>query len=173
MIIFFLFENISLKKYQYTWLNSFAKFTNIQKNFEIDYLGISNKNIQKHIIIHAKKNNLNKDISIPSKILKDILIIIIGFISFNEYKKAKSIKIRPLIAYQNVRNIKRSNPNDCKLIPYYKDIYNDDIVVQYKPGGGGFLSCAAYISSFFILFKNRFINFACYMFFHFLFLFLF
>jgi len=21
--------------------------------------------------------------------------------------------------------------------PYYKDIYNDDIVVQYKPGGGG------------------------------------
>ena len=47
VIIFFVFENASLKKYQYTWLNSFAKFTNIEKNFEIDYLGISNKNILK------------------------------------------------------------------------------------------------------------------------------
>ena len=51
VIIFFVFENVSLKKYQYTWLNSFAKFTNIKNNFEIDYLGISNKNIQKKIFI--------------------------------------------------------------------------------------------------------------------------
>ena len=27
-------ENFSLNPYQYTWLNSFAKFTNISKNFE-------------------------------------------------------------------------------------------------------------------------------------------
>ena len=45
VIIFFIFENVSLKKYQYTWLNSFAKFTHIEKNFEIDYWGISNKEI--------------------------------------------------------------------------------------------------------------------------------
>ena len=37
VIFFFIFENISLKKYQYTWINSLAKFTNIQKNFEVDY----------------------------------------------------------------------------------------------------------------------------------------
>ena len=30
-------ENISLNNYQYTWLNSLAKFTDIEKNFEIDY----------------------------------------------------------------------------------------------------------------------------------------
>ena len=49
-LIFFILENIALKPYQYTWLNSFAKFTNIEKNFEIDYWGISNKKLQKEII---------------------------------------------------------------------------------------------------------------------------
>ena len=49
-----------MKKYQYTWLNSFAKFTNIEKNFEIDYLGISNKNIQKEILVYSKKNSNNE-----------------------------------------------------------------------------------------------------------------
>ena len=132
VIIFFLFENISLQKYQYTWLNSFAKFTNIQKNFEIDYLGISNKNIQKHIIIHAKKNNLNKDTCIYGGLYTDVFLEKRGFTCFNEYKKVDSTKTRPFYAYQNVRNIKRSNPNDCKLIhveKYNYLFYNDDIVV--------------------------------------------
>ena len=43
-----------------------------------------------------------------------------------------STKTRPFYAYQNVRNIKRSNPNDCKLIhveKYNYLFYNDDIVV--------------------------------------------
>ena len=31
---------------------------NIQKNFEIDYWGVSNKNLNKKIIEHANKNNI-------------------------------------------------------------------------------------------------------------------
>ena len=58
MVFFFIFENISLKKYQYTWLNSFAKFTNIQKNFEVDYMGISNKNLQNKINEYSLKQYL-------------------------------------------------------------------------------------------------------------------
>jgi hypothetical protein len=131
VIIFFVFENASLKKYQYTWLNSFAKFTNIEKNFEIDYLGISNKNIQKNIIIHAKKNNLNKDICIYGGPYTEVFLEKRGFTCFNEYTKVDSIKTRPFYAYQNVRNVKRSNPNDCKLIHLEKYNYlffNEDIV---------------------------------------------
>ena len=30
-------ENISINPYQYTWMNSFAKFYDINKKFEIDY----------------------------------------------------------------------------------------------------------------------------------------
>jgi len=131
VIIFFVFENASLKKYQYTWLNSFAKFTNIKNNFEIDYLGISNKNIQKNIIIHAEKNNLNKDICIYGDLYTEVFLEKRGFTCFNQYAKVDSIKTRPFYAYQNVRNIKRSNPNDCKLIHLEKYNYlffNDDIV---------------------------------------------
>ena len=35
---FFVLENYSLNSYQYTWMNSFAKFKDIEKKFEIDYL---------------------------------------------------------------------------------------------------------------------------------------
>ena len=54
-IIFFTLENISLNPYQYTWLNSFAKFTKIQKNFEIDYWGVSGKNLSQKISEYVKK----------------------------------------------------------------------------------------------------------------------
>ena len=47
LILFFIMENFALNPYQYTWLNSFAKFTDIEKNFEIDYWGVSSKNLQK------------------------------------------------------------------------------------------------------------------------------
>ena len=102
-----------------------------KNNFEIDYLGISNKNIQKNIIIHAEKNNLNKDICIYGGPYTEVFLEKRGFTCFNEYTKVDSIKTRPFYAYQNVRNIKRSNPNDCKLIHLEKYNYlffNDDIV---------------------------------------------
>lgn len=55
LIIFFIFENVNLNPYQYTWLNSFAKFSKIEKNFEVDYWGLSNKNITKKIIEFTEK----------------------------------------------------------------------------------------------------------------------
>ena len=59
LILFFIIENKSLNPYQYTWLNSFAKLTNIQKNFEIDYWGVSNKNLQKKIVEYVEEYNLD------------------------------------------------------------------------------------------------------------------
>ena len=50
LIAFFISENINLNPYQYTWLNSFAKLNKIEKNFEVDYWGVSNKNIQKKLL---------------------------------------------------------------------------------------------------------------------------
>ena len=50
-LIFFNFDNFKLYPYQYTWLNEFSRFYDINKNFEIDYWGISNKNLQKKITI--------------------------------------------------------------------------------------------------------------------------
>ena len=72
---FFLIENFSLYPYQYTWLNSFAKFTNIQKNFEIDYWGISNKNLTKKIVEYAEKNSISKETCVYGDIFaKEFLV---------------------------------------------------------------------------------------------------
>ena len=122
LIFFFISENISLKKYQYTWLNSFAKFTNIEQNFEIDYLGISNKNIQKEILNYSKKNNINKDTCIFGNTYAPAYLEKFSFSCFKNYSGLDAEKIRPFFAYQNVRNLKRSDPKDCNLIldEYYK-----------------------------------------------------
>ena len=131
VIIFFVFENISLKKYQYTWLNSFAKFTDIEKNFEIDYLGISNKNIQTELINYTIDNNIDKNICIYGGPYTEVFLELRGFTCFDEYSKLDSVKSRPFLAYQNVRNVKRSKPNDCKLIhleKYNYLFYKKDIV---------------------------------------------
>jgi len=132
LIFFFVVENISLKKYQYTWLNSFAKFTDIQKTFEVDYMGISNKNLQKKIIKYADLNSLDKNICIyGDRYVKEFLITN-NFTCFKNYSELDSAKIRPFIAYQNVRNIKRNNPRDCKLIheeKYQYSFFNQDVKV--------------------------------------------
>tara|TARA_Y100000389_G_C17449328_1_gene513680 strand:- start:282 stop:1865 length:1584 start_codon:yes stop_codon:yes gene_type:complete len=122
LLFFFIFENISLKKYQYTWLNSFAKFTQIEKNFETDYLGISNKNLQKEIINYSKKHSLNKDICVYGGIYNGAYLEKFNFLCFKSYSELDAAKLRPFFAYQNVRNLKRSNPKDCKLI--FDESYN-------------------------------------------------
>tara|TARA_B100001063_G_scaffold220025_1_gene224563 strand:+ start:1086 stop:2669 length:1584 start_codon:yes stop_codon:yes gene_type:complete len=116
VMIFFIFENISLKKYQYTWLNSLAKFTDIKKNFEIDYMGISNKNLQLKIYEYSIKNDIPRDTCVYGNSYSDVFLSNKGFTCFKLYSSLDSAKNKPFFAYQNGRNIKRSNPKDCKLI---------------------------------------------------------
>ncbi len=130
--LFFLIENINLNPYQYTWLNSFAKITNIEKNFEIDYWGVSGKNLQKKIIHYVKKNNISKDTCIYGDEFVKEFLIKDGFSCFKRYQQLDSAKIKPAIAYKNLRNAKRSNPRDCKLVwnEHYKySFYNKKISV--------------------------------------------
>jgi hypothetical protein len=131
-IIFFILENINLNKYQYTWLNSFAKFISIEKNFEIDYWGISNKNLQKQIIKYVDKNKLDKKICIYGDLYTDVFLKKFNFTCFKTYSEIDAVKNKPFIAYQNLRNLKRSNPKDCELIhseKYNYTFYSKDLVV--------------------------------------------
>ena len=132
VIIFFILENISLRTYQYTWLNSFAKFTDIEKNFEVDYWGVSNKNLNKKLVEYVDQKSISKDICVyGDEYVKDFLITK-GFNCFKMYNELDSAKIKPALAYKNLRNAKRSNPRDCKLIwdeTYRYSFYNKDISV--------------------------------------------
>ena len=141
-ILFFVIENFSINPYQYTWLNSFAKMTNIEKNFEIDYWGISNKNLAKKVIEYSENNFISKDICIYGDIYAKEFLLKKGFKCFEEYTEIDSAtklestllqkKHRPFFAYKTVRNVKRSNPKDCDLIwneTYKYSFYNKDISV--------------------------------------------
>ena len=131
-IILFISENFFLKKYQYTWLNHFAKFTNIEKNFEIDYWGLSNKNLQKKIINFSENKNISKNTCVYGDLYVEAFLRKANFNCFGSYSQIDAVKKRPFFVYQNVRNLKRSSPKSCKLIhteKYNYLFYSRDITV--------------------------------------------
>tara|TARA_Y100000816_G_scaffold279016_1_gene250813 strand:- start:1709 stop:3289 length:1581 start_codon:yes stop_codon:yes gene_type:complete len=116
LIIFFIFENFALNPYQYTWLNSFAKFYEIDKNFEVDYWGISGKNLNLEIKDHRKQKNLKKNICIYGGNYSKVFLEKYGFECFKSYSELDAAKDRPFYVIKNVRNMRRSNPKDCNVI---------------------------------------------------------
>ncbi len=115
-IIFFIFENFSLNPYQYTWMNSFSKFYNINKNFEVDYWGVSNKKLYNSIYIHSlKKKSQNKNCVYGDR-YANIFLKNKNFDCFKTYSELDSAKDRPFYVVKNVRNFKRSDPKDCEII---------------------------------------------------------
>lgn len=133
--LIFTFDNIKLYPYQYTWLNSFAKFYDIQKNFEIDYWGVSNKNLQNKIILFTNIKNIDKNnMCIYGDAYSDVFLLNEGFKCFKTYSQIDAKNLRPFIAYQNLRNLKRNDPNDCELIgdDFYRYFLSKQKIVTGK-----------------------------------------
>ena len=118
--------------YQYTWFNSFGNFININNNFEVDYWGVSGRNIAKKI--NNKKNLLqhkNECIYVSPK------HVIEPFID-SEYKCIKPfLSIYPkstekYILVKYTRNIRRENPSNCELIieeSYNLNLFKDKLTM--------------------------------------------
>ena len=121
-IFVFALQNIIMYPYQYTWFNLFSNFTNINNNFELDYWGVSGRNIAKKINYNNQLlSNKDKCIYVAPK------HIIEPFIS-NDYNCVKSFfSIYPkstekYILIKYTRNIRRENPSNCELI--FEESYN-------------------------------------------------
>jgi hypothetical protein len=127
VILFFIIENFSLNPYQYTWLNSFSKFYKIDKTFEVDYWGISGKNLYKSINEHSSINNFNKNNCVYGGLYSGVFLKNQDFKCFKSYSQLDSAKKRPYYVMKNVRNFKRSDPKNCKLISMenYKYTFSD------------------------------------------------
>ena len=113
---FLISENFLLNPYQYTWLNSFAKIKKIEKNFEVDYWGLSNKNIQKKIIEYVENKDIDKSICVYGDFYVKEFLKPQNFSCLMLYTQVDEAKVRPFLAYKNLRNVRRSDPKDCKLI---------------------------------------------------------
>ncbi|MDB9760795.1 hypothetical protein OAB59_02385 [Pelagibacteraceae bacterium] len=108
----FVFENIKIHPYQYVWFNIPSRYMDLPNKFELDYQGLSGREIAKKI--SSRKENLCILVS-PSYSITPFL----------DEKKLNCIDNwqlidtnykRPFLAVQHVRNIKKGMPYKCELV---------------------------------------------------------
>jgi len=131
LAILFILENYRINPYQYTWMNSFAKLYSINKNFEVDYWGISTKKIQDEIFKHHNDGENKITNCIYGGMFTDVYLKEEGFSCFKSYSELDNAKDRPYYVIKNFRNLKRSDPKDCNLIhkAKYKYLFGDQEVI--------------------------------------------
>ena len=98
----------------------------------MDYWGLSNKKLNQKIIEYTEKNSISKDTCVYGDIFAKEFLKNKNFKCFKTYSELDAAMQRPLFAYKNLRNVKRSNPKDCKLIwneTYQYSFYKKDISV--------------------------------------------
>ena len=121
-IFFFTIQNINMYPYQYTWFNLFGNFTNINNNFELDYYGVSGRNIARKI------NNNNQLLYYKDKCIYVAPTHLIKPFISTEYRCIKHLtSIYPkstekYILIKYTREIRRENPSSCKLV--FEETYN-------------------------------------------------
>ena len=115
-LILFTLDNFKLYPYQYTWLNEFSKFYVIDKNFEIDYWGTSNKALQKKIIEMKLNKKISNEFCVFGDVYTSVYLEKKGFSCFGTYNQIDALNKRPFVAYQNLRNLKRNDPYNCNLV---------------------------------------------------------
>ena len=109
----FIFENIKINPYQYVWFNLPSRYLDLTKNFELEYQGISGREISRHLYKFEEQNLCV--LATPIWSVKPFLSNT-KFNCFDIWQKIETNYSRPFLAVQNVRNIKRSLPYKCNSI---------------------------------------------------------
>ncbi len=127
-IIFFVLENFYVYPYQYTWFNLPSRLMNLEKNFELDYWGISNRNLANKLIKNEEMNS-NCVITSPIDTIKPFFNNS-SFTCFKPWGAINSDLSRPFYAIQTGRNLRSSLGYKCKVINEEKIkffFYNKDL----------------------------------------------
>ena len=130
-ISFFIVENIKINPYQYVWFNLPSRYVDLTKKFELEYQGISGKEIAEHL---STLENQNICILVnPLHSVKHFLNNT-KFNCFDIWQKIDTDYKRPFLAVQNVRNLKKSMPYNCKAIyeTHFKLFFHKKKIVTGK-----------------------------------------
>ena len=121
-LFLFIVENIKIYPYQYVWFNTPARILNLSKNFELEYMGLSGKDLARNI---SKLNE--KELSKPC-ILASPPWLVEPFLDkklyncFGLWQEIDTNFPRPFLAVQNVRNLKKGKTYKCDSI--YESKFN-------------------------------------------------
>ena len=112
-IIFFLYQNFKLYPYNYLWINNFNLFTEVNKNFERDYWGVSTKKVAQYF----NKNELSNEECLISNRNNGIKFFLnqqnTCLKPFSDLHKKNK---RPFYVAMTERSLKKGTPNQCNLI---------------------------------------------------------
>ena len=112
-LTFFIFEGIKINAYQYVWFNLPSRYIDLTKNFELEYQGISGREISKYL---NKFDDQNLCILATPIWSVQPFLNNTKFKCFDTWQKIETDYARPFLAIQNVRNLKRSLPYKCNSI---------------------------------------------------------
>ena len=122
-IIFFIFQNIKIYPYNYVWLNNLTHFTQVNNKFELDYWGVSSKEIANFFNIKNIKSN-ECIISNRNRGIKDFIQNKDNcFLPFQDLHKKNA---RPFYVALMERGINKGLPNNCK------NIHNEKININFS-----------------------------------------
>tara|TARA_A100001011_G_C14096091_1_gene750698 strand:- start:290 stop:847 length:558 start_codon:yes stop_codon:yes gene_type:complete len=110
-ILFFAFQNYKIYPYNYIWINNLSHITKVQNVFELDYWGVSTKNISAHI-----KNNFNKNVCLITNRNNAINSLISEKRCLINFRKLHEKIERPFYVALMERGVNKGVPNNCKLI---------------------------------------------------------
>ncbi len=121
-ISLFFYENIKIYPYQYAWFNTPSRVLDLNKNFELDYWGVSGKNLSVKLSTLTNNNIKNNCVVVsPLWSVKHFLDSKI-FSCFGHWGKMDSNFSRPFWAIQNNRNLKKGRSYKCNIV--YESKFN-------------------------------------------------
>ncbi len=123
-ILFFIYQNIKIFPYNYIWLNNFSTFTKVNKNFELDYWGVSTKEVSKFF----KTQKLTSSTCIISNRNEAIGYYLKN--NFNNcyvsFRKLDQKQTRPFYVALLERKLNKGLPNKCT------EIHNENIKLNFS-----------------------------------------
>ena len=109
----FVIENIRIHPYQYVWFNVPSRYLDLTKKFELEYMGISGREISKKIL--SIKDEKMCILTSPWYTVEPYFHKS-KYDCFDKWQLIDSNFKRPFLAVQHVRNIKKGMPYNCKTI---------------------------------------------------------
>lgn len=122
-VFFFIFQNIKIYPYNYIWLNNLTTITKINGVFELDYWGVSSKNIAKFF----NKKKLDLDNCIISNRNDGIEAFVDNKnICFLPFSSLHAKNKRPFYVALMERSTNKGLPNNCK------NIHNEKVSINFS-----------------------------------------